>query len=159
MDGVYPEDVDKLLEAQKSKLEGLQDSDTEALISALLIAAVLSLMLALWFSKGLERLFRIYQTEIKQKQQKLSDNAKQLQVAACVFENSSEGIMVTDPQYRLLAVNDAFTTITGYSEREVLGKKPTFMKSGRHDEAYYKEMWRSLDEEGVWRGEIWNRRK
>ena len=157
--GVYPEDVDKLLAAQRSKLEGVQSNDTNALITALVVAAVLSLILALWFSKGLERLFRIYQADIKSKQQKLSDNARQLQVAASVFENSSEGIMVTDPQNRLLAVNEAFTAITGYSEQEVLGKKPSFMKSGRHDKAFYQEMWRSIEEEGRWRGEVWNRRK
>lgn len=79
--------------------------------------------------------------------------------AHSVFETTSEGILVTDPQQQILAVNGAFSKITGYREDELLGRKPSLLKSGRHDQAFYKAMWTALTTTGKWRGEIWNRRK
>ncbi|MEX8495200.1 EAL domain-containing protein [Sphaerotilus sp.] len=79
--------------------------------------------------------------------------------AAVVFENSYEGIIVADAQRRITRVNPAFTRITGYEETEVLGRDPGLLKSGRHDAAFFREFWSSLDKGSFWRGEIWNRRK
>ena len=70
-----------------------------------------------------------------------------------------EGIVITNPDGDIVAVNPAFTEITGYSESEALGKNPRIRKSGRHDRSFYQAMWASLLETGSWRGEIWNRRK
>ena len=157
--GVYPEDIDKLLEKQRNRLVDAQVSDTQALVYALSIAVILSLMLALWFSKMLKRLFRLYQLDIDQKQQELTDNAKELMVAASVFQNSSEGIIIADLQNKIIAVNEAFTQITGYSEEDVVGQNPAILASGKHDKRFYDEMWKALKTVGRWRGEIWNRRK
>lgn len=85
--------------------------------------------------------------------------ARRLRLAASVFDSTSEGIMVTDAQSRVVSVNEAFTRITGYELDEIRGKTPSFLASGRHDPAFYQQMWHSLQEEGVWCGEIWNRRK
>lgn len=76
-----------------------------------------------------------------------------------VFENASEGVIVTDPEARILLVNGAFTETTGYLPEDAVGKKPNLLYSGRHDEGFYREMWRRLSENGFWEGEIWNRRK
>lgn len=76
-----------------------------------------------------------------------------------VFMASSEGILISDSQNRIIAVNPAFTAITGYREEEVLGKTPNILKSGRHDDKFYRELWKDLLEKGVWKGEIWNRKK
>lgn len=84
---------------------------------------------------------------------------EQLRIAASVFENSSEGILITDADANIVMVNRALTTITGYSEDEVIGQKPSIFSSGRHDREFYREMWRSLNETGQWQGEIWNKRK
>ena len=84
---------------------------------------------------------------------------QELQIAAAVFERAAEGILVTDQQNRIIQVNPAFEAITGYSEAEVIGKDPSMFKSGRHDPAFYEEMWRHLKVVGRWEGEIWNRRK
>jgi len=81
------------------------------------------------------------------------------QLAHTVFDNSAEGIMVTDARARILAVNRAFTAITGYEEAEVIGKNPRLLQSGRQDEAFYAAMWTSLVQTSSWQGEIWNRRK
>jgi diguanylate cyclase (GGDEF)-like protein/PAS domain S-box-containing protein len=87
---------------------------------------------------------------------KTEDN---LRLAASVFANSLEGIMITDAEARILDVNEGFTRITGYERAEVLGRNPRLLSAGREDAAFYADMWRTLGERGSWRGEIWNRRK
>jgi diguanylate cyclase (GGDEF)-like protein/PAS domain S-box-containing protein len=80
-------------------------------------------------------------------------------LAAKVFDETSEGIMITDAAARIISVNRSFTAITGYSADEALGHKPSLLRSGRHDGAFYRQLWDALLEVGSWRGEIWNRRK
>ncbi|MDP2833127.1 MAG: PAS domain S-box protein [Pseudomonadota bacterium] len=84
---------------------------------------------------------------------------EKLRQAAVVFDNAQEGVMVTDRNARILAVNPAFCEITGYDEAEVLGETPAKFKSGRHDTAFYQAMWRALSETGRWQGEVWDRRR
>nr|WP_298144467.1 EAL domain-containing protein [uncultured Pseudomonas sp.] len=79
--------------------------------------------------------------------------------AATVFESTAEGVMITDTQQRIIAINRAFSEITGYSEAEALGKTPGLLASGQHDSAFYSAMWFQLGKQGHWQGEIWNRRK
>ena len=67
--------------------------------------------------------------------------------------------MITDAQGTILQVNPAFTRLTGYSAEEVLGKTPRILSSGTHDRSFYQAMWQSLSQQGVWQGEICNRRK
>ncbi len=81
------------------------------------------------------------------------------QRAAAVFENTAEGIMLTDAENRILAVNPAFTAITGYGSDEVLGQTPKLLQSGRQGREFYQRMWRQIAATGTWKGEIWNRRK
>ena len=84
---------------------------------------------------------------------------EELQQAATVFESTAEGVLITDLEQRITAVNRAFTQITGYSEAEALGQRPSLLSSGQHDNAFYAAMWHSLAANGHWQGEIWNRRK
>ena len=83
----------------------------------------------------------------------------QIELSRKVFDNSIEGISVTDEDGNIQYVNNAFTKITGYGWDEVVGKNPRLLKSDRHDPEFYKKMWRALTQEGHWEGEIWNRRK
>ncbi|MGJ3221045.1 PAS domain S-box protein [Geobacillus sp. CAMR5420] len=76
-----------------------------------------------------------------------------------IVEHTSQGIMVTDADARILFVNRAFTTITGYSKDDVLGKTPRLWQSGKHGKPFYARLWQSLLETGQWQGEIWNRKK
>jgi len=76
-----------------------------------------------------------------------------------VFETTTEGIVVTDSHNNIIRINPAFTDITGYRSDEVIGKNPKILKSDRHDDSFYQEMWNSLSVNGLWEGEIWNRRK
>jgi len=84
---------------------------------------------------------------------------EELLLVGRVFETTTEGIVVTDALNNIIRVNPAFTSITGYSAEEVVGKNPKILKSERHDELFYKDMWGSLAGKGFWEGEIWNRRK
>ncbi len=84
---------------------------------------------------------------------------QRLRQAAKVFETTTEGVVITDASANIVAVNPAFSAITGYSESEAVGKNPRVLKSHRHDEVFYQELWKSLSEDGIWQGEIWNRRK
>jgi diguanylate cyclase (GGDEF)-like protein/PAS domain S-box-containing protein len=78
---------------------------------------------------------------------------------AVIFDNTDEGIMVTDAEGNIIRVNKAFTVISGYKSDEVVGKHPKLQQSGRHDKTFYKKMWASISQNGQWRGEIWNQRK
>jgi len=82
-----------------------------------------------------------------------------MQQAATVFDSSAEGITITAPDGSIIAVNRAFTEITGYGESEVLGRNPRFLQSGRQTRGFYREMWDAITHGGRWRGELWNKRK
>lgn len=82
-----------------------------------------------------------------------------LRITASVFENSQEAIMIMDADHRILDINPAFCSITGYAREEVLGKPPDMLSSELHDTSFYEQMWRELALNKVWRGEVWNKRK
>ncbi len=86
-------------------------------------------------------------------------NITEREIASLLYQNSSEGMMVTDADNKIITVNAAFTEITGYTLDEISGKSPSFLRSGRHDEAFYQAMKDSLQNTGEWQGEMWNRRK
>ncbi|MBF0448949.1 MAG: EAL domain-containing protein [Magnetococcales bacterium] len=87
------------------------------------------------------------------------DAERRLYLASTVYENTSEGIVVTDSQGIIQSVNPAFSTITGYAPEEVIGSNMNRISSGRHSKSFYKKFWESLLVRGRWQGEFWNRRK
>jgi len=87
------------------------------------------------------------------------DHEEKLTLMARVFENTQEGVIITDARGQILTVNKAFSVITGYAESEVYGKTPRVLRSDVHDAAFFSDMWSALRREGHWRGEVWNRRK
>lgn len=82
-----------------------------------------------------------------------------LDISAKIVNHALDGICVTDVNGIIQSVNPAFTKITGYSQAEVIGKTPSVLQSGEHDNEFYKKMWFSLKTDGVWEGYIWNKRK
>lgn len=83
----------------------------------------------------------------------------ELRLIATVFEQGTEGIVITDPDSVILKINPAFTLITGYSEDEAIGQKANLLRSHKHDQSFYQTLWESIHNDGKWQGEIWNRRK
>lgn len=106
-------------------------------------------------TEALKKLNDMLSGELQQR--RLSEH--ELRLAATVFSSAAEAIMVTDAENRILRVNPAFSVITGYTEREVLGRNPRLLSSGRHAQAFYAEIWGALGSRGHWEGEIWNRHK
>ena len=86
-------------------------------------------------------------------------NEEHLLEAAAVMRNTHEGVLITDTTPKIIAVNNAYTTITGYSAEEAIGKNPSFLSAGRESETFYQAMWKDIGERGHWQGEVWNRRK
>jgi PAS domain S-box-containing protein len=91
-------------------------------------------------------------TERKQADQKL-------RLAASVFENATEGIVITDVDGTIQSVNPAYLAITQYPTEELIGENPRLLQSGKQDPGFYQEMWSAICGSGHWQGEIWNRRK
>jgi diguanylate cyclase (GGDEF)-like protein/PAS domain S-box-containing protein len=96
---------------------------------------------------------------IKEDITQLKEDEKKLRLASTVFQTATEAVMINDANNLIVAVNYAFTLITGYSEAEVLGKNPILLSSGHHDINFYKGMNHELTTTGKWQGEICNRRK
>lgn len=86
-------------------------------------------------------------------------HAEQLKLSHRVYDNLSEAILVCDADSRIISVNPAFEKITGYSEEEARGQRPSLLKSGLHDQTFYADMYHALERVGIWRGEVWNKRK
>jgi diguanylate cyclase (GGDEF)-like protein/PAS domain S-box-containing protein len=83
----------------------------------------------------------------------------EMELAALVYQASSQAMMVTDDDNRIITVNPAFTLITGYGAKEVLGKNPNFLRSSLQDNTFDQGMWESINTIGKWQGEILSRRK
>ena len=84
---------------------------------------------------------------------------EKLRLSAKVFESSKDAIIISDHDNKIISVNQAFNEITGYESKEVIGKNPNILQSGRHDKEFYQKLWADLISKGYWQGEIWNRRK
>ncbi len=84
---------------------------------------------------------------------------EKLRLAASVFTHARESIMITSAAGEIVDVNATFCQSTGYSREEMLGGNPRLLKSGRHPESFYSELWRTLQAQGHWSGEVWNRNR
>lgn len=76
-----------------------------------------------------------------------------------MIQSMLDGVVITDPRGTIMAANDAFCAVTGYSRSEITGRNPSLLHSGKHGRAFYSQMWAAILQAGCWQGEIWNRRK
>ncbi len=86
-------------------------------------------------------------------------NEQELQIAAAVMNTMEQAVVVTGADNRIISVNPAQTRITGYAIEELRGKDPKIFASGRHDRAFYRDMWHTIETTDHWEGEIWDRKK
>lgn len=80
-------------------------------------------------------------------------------IVGAILNSTHDGIMLTNSRNVIIYVNKAFSHITGYQPDDILGEKPSILKSYHHEPEFYDEMWRTLLEDNEWEGEIWDRRK
>jgi diguanylate cyclase (GGDEF)-like protein/PAS domain S-box-containing protein len=99
------------------------------------------------------------QTQRIAEKQLTSDEIFKFHLSELLFENTSDGILVTDAFFTILKINASFTTITGYNQEDVVGKNVSILKSGKHEDPFYQELNETLAKSGKWSGEVWNRRK
>jgi diguanylate cyclase (GGDEF)-like protein/PAS domain S-box-containing protein len=76
-----------------------------------------------------------------------------------LLKDLSAGVVLTDASLQIVAINQAFTRITGFAEADIVGHTPKVLSSGRHKTPFYRAMWRSIKRDGCWHGEVWNRRR
>lgn len=86
-------------------------------------------------------------------------DARKLRLGRRMFERCSDGIVVTDPDWRIVDVNAAFEELSGCHREELLGANPSFLASGRQDEQFRRKVLESVAGTGHWDGEVWDRRK
>ncbi len=139
--GIYLDDVGRIFWDRMRWQMGI------IAVAILLLGGMMVLLL-----RRVERKINRYATE-------LAKSNAELRQAATVFEHTMEGVMITDANNRVVAVNRAFTEITGYSSDEFIGRAPNVLRSNRHDDAFYRRMWEAIKENGRWQGEVWNVRK
>ena len=84
---------------------------------------------------------------------------EQLRVQTTALDAAANAVMITDHNGTIQSVNPAFTALTGYTAQEAVGQNPRVLKSGNHDEAFYRNLWQTISSGRVWRGELTNRRK
>ncbi|MBC7858253.1 MAG: PAS domain S-box protein [Burkholderiaceae bacterium] len=82
-----------------------------------------------------------------------------LRRAFTILDNINEGVLVTDSRNKIVSVNPSFTKITGYRAEEAIGRDPSFLRGGGATGAHHADMWRGLNQDGSWQGEVANRRK
>jgi len=90
----------------------------------------------------------------KKEQRQLNE----LRIAAYTFD-SQEAMIITDTDEKIIKVNKGFTRITGYTPEEALGQTPRILRSGKHSKEFFENMWRTIINEGQWKGDIYNKRK
>lgn len=84
---------------------------------------------------------------------------RELQLLHAALQATPEGVIVTDAKGRIEWANAAFTRMTGYTLAEVQGGTPRVLRSGQHDEAFYRELWTTIARGEDWAGDLQNRRK
>jgi len=133
----------------KSSLNYTQERQDNATKSLYIVAI-------LWILSLLAFIFLLYiLKKLIDKEKHITD---ELRIASYTFD-SHEAMTITDVNGTILRVNQAFTEITGYSSNEVVGKNPRVLKSEKHSEEFYKNMWHHIHTQGQWSDEIYNKRK
>jgi diguanylate cyclase (GGDEF)-like protein/PAS domain S-box-containing protein len=89
----------------------------------------------------------------------IRENERNLRIANSLWENAPEGMLITDEAGIIVRVNRTFTTVTGYTASEVVGKNPRVLQSGMHSSMFYRDMWQAIEQGGKWQGKIANRKK
>ncbi len=149
---LFEQEMEPAIAAERQALIESVSSRLPFVVLAAGVALLLAIIASYFFSRWISQQLRAYT-------QTLERQAEALHLSARVFETSREGIIITDPETRILAVNPSFTEITGFAAEDVIGQRPSVLASSRHDKIFYQEMWETIRATGTWSSEIWNRKR
>jgi len=109
----------------------------------------------------LEQLAKVIGSELNQQIETSACKVlnQQLNLVNMAFNHASDAILITDKNNKIISVNHALESITGFQETELIGKDPNILSSGQHNKSFYLAMWESLKQHGQWKGEVLNKRK
>jgi diguanylate cyclase (GGDEF)-like protein/PAS domain S-box-containing protein len=157
IDMVHPDDREKVEQATELALSGNQVYDIEyrIVISTGEVRFIHS-QGEVYFNDN-DQPFLMTGTSLDITEKHRREEAQRL--AITVFNAVDEGVIVTDQANKIITVNPAFSTITGYSPEDVLGFNPSYLSAGLSPPALFREMWDSLQQHGQWTGELYNQRK
>jgi diguanylate cyclase (GGDEF)-like protein/PAS domain S-box-containing protein len=96
---------------------------------------------------------------LRDAKQEAEKTADELRLYANAFDNSGEAMLIADKDNRIVNVNSAFISQTGYTLDDVIGRDPRIFSAGNTPTSVYQEMWRALTERNFWQGELWDRKK
>ncbi len=110
---------------------------------------------------NLSRLAPAVARELEEAQQRRERRKaeQRLRILSLVVEQAADGVLITDPNGMIQYINPAFERMTGYDRAEIIGNKPSLLKSGRHDQAFYQTLWQTVTKGEMFRGTLINRRK
>lgn len=146
-------------ESQLTLLEESQKSSMQNLLFEFSLLSAMSLLVALSVAFWLRNAFINYHNLSEQQHELLLKNKSELELAARVFDSTSEGIMITNEHNQIITCNSSFCRITGYEKEEIIGLNPNTFASGLTDPDVYSDMWHSITTKGLWQGEVINQHK
>lgn len=147
LDSINDGEKRKIVDAWGGEAKFTKKIDYELVFKISAVLLFLIYIIIMWNRKLAKEIGKQKKLEVK------------LKLASTVYQNTNQAIMVCDVNNLIVAVNPAFTDLTGYSLEDVVGKKPKILKSGRHDQKFYTRMWKSINSTGHWQGEVWNKKK
>lgn len=137
--------------------ENLKEWEYKTIVALLLIGSIV-LGIAIIIIMLITKYQKAKNKEIDYQKQQII-NQEKLRNAYIVYDNTNDGILITDENCNILDVNKAFIRNTGYSFDEVYGNNPKFLKSNANNEKFYKKMWKKIEKNNYWHGEIVNKNK
>ena len=146
-------------ESQLDMLKTSQQKSMQTLLFEFSLLTSLSLVIALGVALWLRNAFVNYHNHSQKQHELLLKNKSELELAARVFDSTSEGIMITNEFNQIITCNSSFCRITGYEKEEIIGLTPNTFASGLTDPEIYSDMWHSITTKGLWQGEVINQHK
>ena len=143
----------KVLNGRRAEVVPKSGSDPVAVETAA------ELDLAKGYSEQLVAKLEEKNLELEQRTEALQTNEARLLLQSVALETAANSIIITDRKGIILWINPAFTALTGYSKEEILGKTPRVLKSGKQDQTFYRDFWKTITSGQSWRGEFANLRK
>ncbi len=152
---LYPDDQ-LLVDMNVNSYVGAPLRDSQGKVQGIIIALYCD---TIHRPQDIESLFLLFSGLISGEMER-RDNQRRLNIHQTMIDSLDEAVLLTNEQIEIIYANPAFSTISGYSEEEALGKNPGhLLGSGLHDTAFYQAMWTDLSQKGVWSGELLNRKK